>query len=210
MRPFLQAIALLTISLSVRADVLPPHIAELGIRMREHPNLIDRIERQCADKRPGDACVAPGTPFSGGGSGSCKRTLNQSERTIDLVCQVEQQTFIDRKLPDNEVGFVHDADLCSRPDRVPAGLQLQCSPLASIPVDAFCTGKPENSPCTADVHVEGLGVQRYPGTCTRVTQRKGFYFQGRRQMTRDVILCQAPPLPEPQFDTVSWFKKLFQ
>ncbi len=210
MHKLLPALVLFAIHCVGRADVLPPQVVDVGLRMQRHPNLVDRIERHCSDRKPGDACVLPGTPFSGGGAGSCKRTLNTQVLTIDLVCDVESRVIIDRQLPGDDVGWVHDASLCRHPEDMAPGF-LNCKPLATPPVDVFCRDKAVGAACVAEMRITGRGgMHRFPGVCARVTERQGFYYQGRREMTRDVIRCEAPALPPPEFETVGWFKKLFQ
>lgn len=210
MRKLLLALALFATHCAGSADVLPPQVVDVGLRMQKYPNLVDRIERNCSNRKQGDACVLPGTPFSGGGDGTCKRTLNVQALTIDLVCDVESRVIMDRQLPGDDMGWVHDASLCKRPEDMAPGF-LKCKPLATTPVDVFCRDKPVGAACTAEMRITGRsGTHRFPGVCARVTERQGFYYQGHREMTRDVIQCEPPPLDPPQFETVSWFKKLFQ
>lgn len=205
------AASILSIScISTLADVLPPRAVEVGMRMQKHPNLVDRIERLCTGRKAGDSCTIPGTAFSGGGAGTCSRHLNNELLTIDLICEVNASVIIDRKLPGDEVGWVHDANLCNRADEFPPGF-LNCAPLSTPPVDAFCQGRAVGAACVAELRVTGqAGVHRFPGICSRYTERMGFYYQGHRTKTRDVIRCEAPALAPPHFDHVSWYMKLFQ
>ncbi len=204
----LLAAALLGISLSASADVMPPETIKAWMRLKEHPNLYDRVESLCQGKKPKDACTIPGSLLSGGGAGTCKNLVNNETLTIDLSCELNERPWIDRQLPDGETGFVHDKDLCAQGVGADAPFSLNCAPLATPPTDRFCAGKTEGSPCTAIIGSGNL----YPpqaGTCERFTEKKGIYYQGRRIMTREVIECRAPALPPKQYTPVSWWQKLF-
>lgn len=199
---------LLGASFAASADVMPPETIKAWMRLKEHPNVYDRVESLCQGKKPKDACTIPGSAFSGGGAGTCKNEVNNETLTIDLNCVLNDRIWVDRQLPDGETGFVHDPQLCAQGNNPDLPFKLSCTPLATPPADRFCTGKAVGSPCTA---ILGNGGQYPPqeGTCERFTERKGFYYLGKRVMTREVIQCQPPALAPKVFIPVGWWQKLF-
>lgn len=190
------------------ADVLPPQAAGAVERLLRNPNAFDRTDQFCAGKRRGDACTITASPLAGGGAGVCKNELNRTSFTIDLSCERSGSYVLDRGLP--EGGFVGDASLCANPAAtVPSGAPYSCKPLQPMPVDRFCAGKPVGSACSAEISRDGVR-ETHPGVCRTVEEQRGFYFQGRRVATREVVRCEAEGSFERIYTPVGWFEKLFQ
>lgn len=190
------------------ADVLPPRAAEAAERLLKNPNAFDRTDQFCAGKRRGDACAIPASPLAGGGAGSCRNELNRSSFTIDLSCERSGSYVLDRGLP--EGGFVADRSLCGDPAaHVPAGAPYACKPLQPMPADRFCAGKPVGAACSAEISHDGVR-ETHQGTCRTIEEQRGFYFQGRRVATREVVRCEAEASFERVYTPVGWWEKLFQ
>lgn len=211
-RHWLLAAALAAAQAGVFADVLPPQAAEAARRLRENPQSFDRVDNFCQGRKPGAACTIDGSHFAGGGEGRCESAINRSSNTIDLSCQRTANVFIDDGLPDG--GFVADSSLCSSPEDVQAAARGQrpwnCTPLPATPADRFCRGKPKGAACTVTLSYDGR-VEQHPGVCNAVTERQGFYYMGRRTMTREVIRCEPPQAPAARTWTdATWWQKLTQ
>lgn len=200
--------------LPAAADLLPPQAHEAAMRLRANPDAFDRIDNFCSDKKRGDACTIPGSVLAGGGEGVCKNELNRSTFTIDLSCEREGRVAIDRKLP--EGGFVHDDSLCRQQAKeaasgnVPPGeSRWNCAPLDPMPADRFCQGKAAGNACAVELRYQGT-TQTHEGVCKQVREFSGFYYQGRRTATREVIRCEPETAVTRTFSPVSWWKKLLQ
>lgn len=205
---------LLLLALSVLAwtratgDVLPPRAAEAAERLRRNPDAFDRTDQFCKGRRRGDACEIAASPLAGGGAGTCRSAIDRAGSTIDLSCERADGYVLDRGLP--EGGFVGDASLCANPAAtVPSGAPYSCKPLQPMPVDRFCAGKPVGSACSAEISRDGVR-ETHPGVCRTVEEQRGFYFQGRRVATREVVRCEAEGSFERIYTPVGWFEKLFQ
>ncbi len=187
------------------ADLLPPGAEDAIRRFEKNRKAFDRVDQFCTDKAPGDACMVAGSRLAGGGPGTCRSEVNRASFTIDLSCRREGVLVIQRGLP--EGGFVAEADLCKGDD---VSRPWNCTPLATVPVDRFCQGKALNQACTVSLDYNGAPEQQ-EGICRQVTEREGFYHQGRRIATRQVVLCDAPEQPAARiYRDVPWYQKLRQ
>lgn len=187
------------------ADLLPPGAEDAIRRLEKNRKAFDRVDQFCTDKAPGDACMVAGSHWAGGGPGTCRNEINRTSSTIDLSCRREGVTVIRRGLP--EGGFVAEAQLC-KGDDVPR--PWNCTPLPVIPVDRFCQGKAVNQACTVSLEYNGVS-ELHEGFCRQVTEREGFYYQGRQIATRQVVLCDVPEQPaERTYRDVPWYHKLRQ
>lgn len=210
--PAMLALTTAAVGLPALADVLPPEAANAMKRLLDNPRAFDRTDEYCKDKTVGEACVLPGNTFAGGGEGVCKNEFNRAEAVIDLSC-VRERAVIDRKLP--EGGFVNDEYLCrevvqAQRDGVPMPSEWNCTPLKTPPRDQFCAGKDPGAACTVALLYQGVREQ-FPGVCKEETQTQGFYYQGHRKATRQVVQCQPrEPLPPRSYTPVGWWQKLMQ
>jgi hypothetical protein len=207
-------VLLLLLALSVpaatraTADVLPPRAAEAAERLRRNPDAFDRTDQFCKGRRRGDACEIAASPLAGGGGGTCRSAIDRAGSTIDLSCERADGYVLDRGLP--EGGFVADASLCAgTAGQPPAGAPYACRPLQPMPVDRFCAGRPVGAACSAEISRDGAR-ETHPGVCRTVEEQRGFYFQGRRVATREVVRCEATSSFERVYTPVGWWEKLFQ
>ena len=199
---------------SALADVLPPQAIDAVTRLKDNPNAYDRVDDFCNGKKKGDACTLPGNLFEGGGEGRCINELNRSTFTLDMSCQRPGSVVIERGLPDE--GFLHDDDLCRQQAKeqatengAPTTARWNCKPLDPMPTDRFCRGKAVGSACTVELRYQGQRSQA-DGTCQQFTEKQGFYYQGRRIMTREVIRCEPPRTVTRTFTPATWWQKLTQ
>jgi hypothetical protein len=217
----LQVIFLLLLavcSICARADMISPDVERARERLKNNPNVYDRVDDYCKDRKPGAVCSIPGPTFAGGGEGVCRNEYSSSSPTIDLSCVRSGEVQIDRKLPDG--GFVHDASLCSRPKdkdcgfgkEIPGGPECpsrwNCKPMKPTPADQFCRSKGVGSACTVELIYLGRS-ERHEGICTIIVETERFYYQGHREAKRDVIRCEPPPVAPRNYSPVSWQQKLF-
>lgn len=190
------------------ADLLPPPAEPAIKRLERNRNAFDRSDQFCAGKFRGDACAILGSRLAGGGEGVCENEINRAAFTIDLYCKRTGLAVIERGLP--EGGFVAEAMLCAGADaNADAPRPWNCTPLAEIPADRFCRGKSVGQACTVAMSYDGTPEQ-HEGICREATQHEGFYYQGRRIATRQVILCMAPEAIERSYRDASWLEKLRQ
>lgn len=202
------ALAVMTMlaTLPAMADLLPPAARDAAERLLKNKNAFDNVDSFCAGKKPGAACTMPGNPFGGGGDGICKNELNRSSNLIDLTCQHKELVFVfDPQLP--EGGFVLEPMLCG--NGLDLGSQFTCKPTLPPPPDRFCKEKKVGDACQAEVSVDGKR-QFYPGICQKVSEKAGYYFQGRRTASREVIRCEPPEKVEHPVQRVNPLKKLLQ
>lgn len=203
-RLFLPGFVLLFNGGPAQADLLPPPAESAMKRLDRNRNAFDRTDQFCAGKFRGDACTIPGSRLAGGGDGVCQNEINRSTFSIDLYCKREGLAVIQRGLP--EGGFVAEPALCAEAQ---APHPWNCTPLPEIPADRFCQGKSVGQSCTVDMGYDGTPEQ-HQGVCREETQREGFYYQGRRVATRQVILCTAPEDIERVYRKATWLEKLRQ
>lgn len=210
--------ALLFNCLPVRADLIPPEVGEAQDRLRANPMAYDRVDEFCDGKKPGAGCTITGTTFSGGGEGVCTNFVNrhQAPIAIDMSCVRNGEVRIERKLP--EGGFVNNSDLCKRSEnecrlrkKVPGGpgcpSRWNCKPMVPTPADQFCKGKAIGSSCTVELTYQGNN-ELHAGICREIVETEGFYYQGHRTATRQVISCEPPPAAARTFTPASWHQKL--
>jgi len=211
-RAAMLAAALASCTVPALADLIPPEAEAAAKRLRANPKAFDRTDEYCTDKKVGEACTIPGSAFAGGGEGVCKNDLNRAG-TIDLSCKREGFMNIDRKYP--EGGFVADATICReleqrKRENTPYPPEWNCTPLDPTPTDQFCAGKAVGAACTVTLSYLGKPEQAQ-GVCKHDLQQQGFYYQGRRTLSRLVIECQpAEALPERKYTPVGWWQKLMQ
>lgn len=195
------------------ADLISPEMAQARDRLKANPNLFDRYDRYCADKRPGDACTIPGNTLAGGGNGKCNNEINARLSTIDLTCERAGIVKIDRKLPAG--GFVNDESLCRAKAKAATEVekketeQWNCAPLQPVPADRFCVGKAVGSSCTVELVYWG-NTEHNEGICKTMTEVEGFYYQGRRVAKREVIRCEPDQIAPHEYTPVNWWQKLKQ
>lgn len=208
-RRFIFTTAMLAVFGTAVADVIPPHIATLENRMRENPDLVDRHDNFCADKKPNDDCAIPGSRLAGGGNGICRRSVNSSNATIDLACELLNRPNIFRDLPSG--GFVADSRSCETPQLAEqlSRTPYPCKPQAAPYVDRFCRGKAAGDACAAELFVDGAR-EINAGTCQKITETDSYYLYGRRVATREAIRCEAPEPVKRTFSNVSSLRKLLQ
>lgn len=218
MRLHVISFSMLTICcLSASADMISPEVQRAQERLQANPNVYDRVDDYCKDKKPGAVCSIPGNTFAGGGEGICKNAFNPWKSTIDLSCVRKGEVWIDRKLP--EGGFVNDSNLCAREKdedcgfgkKIPGGPECpsrwNCKPMNPTPADQFCKNKNVGSSCTVELIYQGK-TERHDGICSMIVETERFYYQGHREATRNVIRCEPPPVAPRNFSPVSWHKKL--
>lgn len=196
------------------ADVLPPQALDAATRLKDNPNAYDRVDNFCNGKKKGDACMLPGNLFEGGGEGTCVNEINRSTYVLEMSCQRPGSVYLDRKLP--EEGFVHDEGLCRQQAQEQAAAggasvpsRWNCKPLDPMPADRFCQGKAVGNACSVELRYQGKFSQA-DGTCQQVTEKQGFYYQGRRLMTRDVIRCEPLRTVTRTYTPATWWQKLTQ
>lgn len=191
------------------ADVIPPHIAALENRMRENPELFDRHDNFCSDKKPDDECMIPGSRLAGGGNGVCRRTVNSGNSTIDLSCERVDYVNIFRDLPSG--GFVPESRTCASPQLAEqlSRTPYACKPQAAPYVDRFCRGKSVGDACMVELSVGGAR-ETNAGTCQQVTEKEGYYLYGRGVATRETIRCEASEPVKRTFSNVGPLRKLLQ
>ncbi|GAA5184527.1 hypothetical protein GCM10025771_38790 [Niveibacterium umoris] len=203
----------LLLCLAARADVLPPQAPDVAQRYRNNPGAFDRTDAWCEGLRVGAACLIPGTPFEGGGSGTCEREVHRRDFQIDLLCTRKPAPRIERGLPEGP--WRADEQLCevaARNAEMAQTLQSHGWLCAEPPLaaDRFCKGLEAGKPCTAEVSI-GADTRRFDGVCAVQRAEMGAYFQGRRTLTRPVITCEPErPAPALTLKPVSAWRKLFQ
>jgi len=192
------------------ADVVPYGVGKARERLTS-TNSWERTDQFCAGKSPDAACAIPGNPFEGGGSGRCARTV--TSEFIDLVCRLDAEIKVDRRMPDGR--YLADPSFCSdvASGRLSAQAleprRLTCAKPAQI-ADRFCEGKKAGEACDA-VLLEGGTGRSFPGHCRDETESIGFYYQGNRSASRDVLLCRpARRAPAAVMTSVGWFEKFLQ
>lgn len=212
-KPATLLVALLSFSVlsaEAVADLVPPGRAKAQERL-EKSSSWERVDQFCSGKTPDAACEIPGNAFEGGGSGRCVRAL--SDNSVDLVCRLAGDMKVDRRLPEGR--YLADETLCSAVASGRLGAQvldnqkLTCSKPA-LAADRFCDGKKSEDACDAVVILDGA-ARTYPGICRGETESTGFYYQGRRSASRDVLLCRpAKRAPEAVMMPVGLFDKFLQ
>jgi hypothetical protein len=201
---------------TVYADVLSLDAENAQQRMQENPDIYDRVDDFCRDRKPQMACTISGSTFSGGGTGTCVREYSGKSKTIDLYCVRTSEVLIDRQLPDNR--FVDDEDLCStnwddcgKFGTVHNGVECKspwnCTPLTPTPHDQFCKGKVVGNQCTVVLNYLGK-EERHQGLCKTTIETDTFYHRGYHTRTSRVINCEPPSEAPRNFTTVKWFNKL--
>lgn len=191
-------------SLQAHADLISPRVGDARHRLRENPNTFDQTDNYCKGKKPQAPCVVAGSAFAGGGEGTCASDIND-RGVIELSCVRNDEITIERKLP--EGGFVADEDVCGHYGGEMDGQKYNCTPLNPVPADQFCTGRPVGGACTAELTYKGQ-KEKHAGICRKVTETEEYYHWGHRTMTRDVIRCEPPSIPERTYTPVSWTEKL--
>jgi hypothetical protein len=205
MRSFSGLFALLICcSLSAHADVIPPQEYDARQRLRESPDIFDRTDNYCQGKKPRMACVIAGSTFAGGGEGTCVNQVADGG-VIDLSCVRNENIEIDRKLPVD--GFVADESVCAAYHGEMDGQKYNCTPLNPTPADQFCKGRPVGGACTVVLTYKGK-QEKHAGVCRKITQSESYYHWGHRTMTREVIQCEPPAIPERTYTPVDWKQKL--
>ena len=68
------------------ADLLSPEVQSAWKRYEQNPKAFDQADQYCVAKKPGAACVIPGSAFEGGGAGICERAVSQGSQYISLNC----------------------------------------------------------------------------------------------------------------------------
>jgi hypothetical protein len=211
---FIAAIlAVAAVHLPALADLISPEGVPAAKRLANNPRAFDRSDEYCKGKKVSDACTMPGNLFAGGGDGVCKNELNRRSYTIDLLCEREDNTIIERKLP--EGGFVNDASLCRDAGKVESDgsstpSPWNCKPTVPTPRDQFCAGKEVGAACTVQLLYQGR-QEEFDGVCKEEVQSRSFYYQGPRTVTRQVVQCQSPEaLPPRTFTPATWWQKLTQ
>jgi hypothetical protein len=197
-------------SLPVYADLLPPQAADAITRLQHNPDAFDRVDNFCKGKKKGDACTLPGNLFEGGGEGRCINEINRTTFTLDMSCQRPATVFIQRQIP--EEGYVHDAQLCRQQEAAVArgeAPRWNCAPHPVKLADQFCRDKSVGDVCRVELRYDGQR-HSFDGACQHVTETAGFYYQGRRQKTREVIRCEPLKTVTRTFTPVSWWQKLAQ
>ncbi len=190
----------------VQADLLPPQALDAAQRLLKNPAAFDNVDSFCDGKKPGAACTLPGNTFAGGGAGLCKNELNRSTFLIDMTCQRLASVFVvEPELP--EGGFVVEPMLCN--NGLDFGPQFTCTPLTPAPTDRFCKDKKLAQACTVELSNDGK-KEKFAGICRQVTEKAGFYFQGRRTANREVIRCQPPQTVQHTLRRVGTLQKLTQ
>lgn len=194
------------------ADLISPRLADAQSRLHANPHTYDQVDQFCSGKKRDDACSIPGSAFEGGGPGICKTGINNNA-VIDMVCVQKASVVVDRQISDG--GYVADDRLCE-PYRAAlasgAALPKQpwnCAPPPKALTDQFCRSAAAGEACTAVVSVDA-NPERHPGVCNSVLQTENFYYQGRRQATRSVLMCMPASKLVRQFLPASWLQKLKQ
>ena len=195
---------LLCCSLYAHADVIPPQVEDARQRLRENPDVFDRSDNYCQGKMPKAACVIAGSAFAGGGDGICVNQIGDGG-VIDLSCVRAEDVKIDRKLP--EGGFVADATVCGEYHGEIDGEKYNCTPLNPTPADQFCKGRPLGGACTVELTYTGK-QEKHAGICRKITQSESYYYRGHHTITREVIQCEPPSIPERTYTPVNWKQKL--
>ncbi len=190
------------------ADVLSPSAVNLRERASKHPQLVDRADQYCTNKKIADVCTIPGDHFSGGGNGKCERVLNDKAEMLDLYCEIQETLVIDRKLPTG--GYQADADICNDPQLTEA----VCGQPPLI-ADQFCEGKKAHDACVVSGELRILFKpstnQRYQGQCQIQTESKHRYFRGHITLSRPVLMCSPlQPVPERSYQPISLLQRLKQ
>jgi len=206
---FALAAAIFLVFKIAAADVIPPHIAALENRMRENPDLFDRHDNFCSDKKPKDDCLIPGSRLAGGGNGLCRRSIDSAASTIDLSCELVDNVSIFRDLPPG--GFVPDSRTCESPQTAEqlSRTPYPCKPQVAPYVDRFCRGKAVGDACAVELSVDGA-KESNAGSCQKVTEKEGYYLYGRRIATRETIRCEAAEPVKRTFSNISSLRKLLQ
>ncbi len=178
---YLLRYVILITSTCLSADVISPTVQAAQDRLRNNPNVYDRVDNFCQGKKPQDRCTVSGPIISGGGEGVCINTqTNSYSDSIDLACIRTKYVDIDRDIAEGE----------NKSDR-------------------FCKAKKLGSPCNIEFVYDDK-MHTAAGTCKIQIETKRYYYQGYHNESRSTIQCQAEPLPERTYIPVSIIKKLFQ
>jgi hypothetical protein len=176
---------------AVRADLIfiPEYVEKLNERARA--NEYDHADQYCAGKEAGASCAMPGTPFEGGGQGSCRVAVDAEARSVVSRCVLNDPPKIERGLPDGP-WRMSDRD-CRWADQTYLQRENGTCDGEPIAFDRFCAGMTENSPCTSELTANGASTS-FSGHCLRsVEVLEG---RGYRSKSRNVVLCQ-PDHPVP-------------
>ncbi len=190
-----------------QADLIPPQQVKAEARMAQNPNLYDRSDQYCLNKKIKAACLIDAHPVLGGGPGRCERLIDRNTWTIDLQCQVDDLVLPEG--PEN-APFYPPHDFCSNGKVPPAFVStMACPPQRTIPADRFCQGRQIGQACTLEYRSSKGKPGSVAGQCQRIQEFDDFYFAGWRQAQRTVIVCRPPgPAPVRQWTERSLLKKL--
>lgn len=176
-----RAILIICLSNFLYADVISPTVQVARDRLKNNPDVYDRVDNFCQGKKPKDRCTISGPVVSGGGEGICiNDQTNRYSDTIDLGCIRIQNARIDRDIPDGEMKS-----------------------------DRFCKGKKVESSCKIEFTYDDTR-QTADGTCSLKIETERYYNQGYHERSRSTIQCQPEPLPERTYTPISFIKKLMQ
>ena len=173
-----------------RADVMSRETYDAHLREKNNPALYDKVDQYCAKLGVNAACSIPGSPFEGGGAGTCVRYLAPRGTEIELSCVVSNPVEIARKVPAGP--YQRDPGACPKETHAPAVPDPSGDPNACVappPVaDQFCAGHEVDDACTA-AFTAGGKAQSEAGRCSMTTEKYGYYRHGHQVATRRVILC---------------------
>ncbi len=203
----LVGLALLLCSFLAFADLIPPRVQTARDRLHANPNTYDRVDNFCQGKKPGASCVIPGSPFIGGGEGTCANNINDDLGSIDLSCVTTYGVTIDRDLPAG--GWVDDPNLCALGEDKKTGQKFNCKPMIPAPADRFCRGKQIGSSCSVQFTYKGKKEQDN-GVCRKVTETEKYYYQGYRLAKREVVRCEPSRVPQHTYTPANWVQKILQ
>ena len=196
--------ALLFASGTTWADLVSPQVQSAWKRYEQNPKAFDQADQYCVAKKPGAACVIPGSAFEGGGAGICERAVSQGSQYISLNCNRGERIQIDRQIPDGP--FRVDSSLCPDAERNPAHT---CSEPALLS-DRFCAGGKAGQACMAELSIDGK-TSSHAGVCRISVETTRFYFRGRHEGQRPVLACEpASRAPERVYTPVGAWEKFLQ
>lgn len=206
------AVVLAACSPPALADVISPEEELLPYRYF-FSMAVDRVDQFCASEGINQPCHIPGSAFEGGGTGFCRRQVDEWLMKIDLTCTLRHPLVIDRQVPES-AEYLPVPQLCTDIDDDKdtqywlAHSNITCERPAQLPTDRFCRGKRRGDACQAD------GLQRgkrtvVAGRCTVEEETITYFRFGHGKATREFLAC----MPEKgvqvhHYQPVGFFKNL--
>lgn len=153
------SILILTLtSWAAHADLLPPGFEILKEQIRTNPKFYNMADQFCHGKELGDRCTVLGSPFEGGGTGTCERSIKPWDAQAIAECTVSEPPKIERNYTSNRFQLnemsCQMTRVSSEYKRKLEALNASCE-VAPVAMDQFCDGRKEGDVCQIDSIISG-------------------------------------------------------